>query len=179
MKFIVYKFEFSFLFILFIVKLSVSFLSLIHFSLTSLSRASFLSLSLSSSLPLSVSASEIDILLGSLTVSEDSTTFLCFFFLGYHSFLYNLVPYWSTTFYTFYDSKILYYIFNIVVCPLYSLVYFQVVLYYILTSIIYYSDINNNNHYGKKKRLSYLGYLLFKIEDQQELKVGRNLKNPK
>jgi hypothetical protein len=50
------------------------------FSLTSLSRASFLSLSLSSSLPLSVSASEIDILLGSLTVSEDSTTFLCFFF---------------------------------------------------------------------------------------------------
>ena len=32
--------------------------------------------------------------------------FLCFFFLGYHSFLYNLVPYWSTTFYTFYNIYI-------------------------------------------------------------------------
>ena len=62
--------------------------------------------------------------------------FLCFFFLGYHSFLYNLVPYWSNIFYNFYNNKILYYIFNMVVCPLYSLVYFQVVLYYILTVII-------------------------------------------
>jgi hypothetical protein len=43
-------------------------------SISSLSEASFLSL------PLSVSASEIDILLGSLTGSEDSTTIVCLFF---------------------------------------------------------------------------------------------------
>ena len=49
-------------------------------STSSLSEESLLLLSLSCSLPLSVSASEIEILLGSLTGSEDSTTFLCFFF---------------------------------------------------------------------------------------------------
>jgi hypothetical protein len=36
--------------------------------------------SLSEALPLSVSASEIETLLGSLPVSEDSATVLCFFF---------------------------------------------------------------------------------------------------
>jgi hypothetical protein len=36
--------------------------------------------SLSEALPLSVSASEIEILLGFLHVSEDSTTVLCFLF---------------------------------------------------------------------------------------------------
>ena len=96
--------------------------------------------------------------------------FLCFFFLGYHSFLYNLVPYWSTTFYTFYDNKILYYIFNIVVCPLYSLVYFQVVLYYILTSIIKpgsIQDLKRSIKFKKKinpyycyKQLPNLNYIL-------------------
>ena len=80
--------------------------------------------------------------------------FLCFFFLGYHSFLYNLVPYWSSIFYNFYDNKILYYIFKMVVCPLYSLVYFQVVLYYILTSIIKpgsIQDLKRSIKYKKKK----------------------------
>jgi hypothetical protein len=38
------------------------------------------STSLSEALPLSVSASEIETLLGSLPVSEDSATILCFFF---------------------------------------------------------------------------------------------------
>ena len=96
--------------------------------------------------------------------------FLCFFFLGYHSFLYNLVPYWSTTFYTFYNNKILYYIFNMVVCPLYSLVYFQVVLYYILTSIIKpgsVQDLKRSIKFKKKinpyycyKQLPNLNYIL-------------------
>jgi hypothetical protein len=36
--------------------------------------------SLSEALPLSVSASEIETLLGSLPISEDSATVLCFFF---------------------------------------------------------------------------------------------------
>ena len=44
---------------------------------------------------------------------------------------------------------------------------------YILTSIIYYSDSNNSD----KKQLSYLGYLIFKIDDQNELKIGRNQNN--
>jgi len=44
---------------------------------------------------------------------------------------------------------------------------------YILTSIIYYSDTNNSD----KKQLSYLGYLIFKIDEQNELKIGRNQNN--
>ena len=44
---------------------------------------------------------------------------------------------------------------------------------YILTSIIYYSENNNSN----KKQLSYLGYLIFKIDEQCELKIGRNQNN--
>lgn len=44
---------------------------------------------------------------------------------------------------------------------------------YILTSIIYYSENNNSD----KKQLSYLGYLIFKIDEQSELKIGRNQNN--
>lgn len=43
---------------------------------------------------------------------------------------------------------------------------------YILTSIIYYSDNNS-----EKKKLTYLGYLIFKIDEQNELKIGRNQNN--
>ena len=44
---------------------------------------------------------------------------------------------------------------------------------YILASIIYYTDINNS----EKKQLSILGYLIFKINDKSELKIGRNQNN--
>ena len=44
---------------------------------------------------------------------------------------------------------------------------------YILASIIYYTDVNNSD----KKQLSYLGYLIFKIDEQSELKIGRNQNN--
>lgn len=44
---------------------------------------------------------------------------------------------------------------------------------YILTSILYYSDNNNS----ERKKLSYLGYLIFKIDEQNELKIGRNQNN--
>ena len=72
------------------------------------------------------------IIIGPLFVNA----FLCFFFLGYHSFLNNLIPYWSSIFYYSYKTKIFYYLFYIIICPLYSLIYFQLVLYYILTAII-------------------------------------------
>ena len=44
---------------------------------------------------------------------------------------------------------------------------------YILASIIYYTDTNNS----EKKLLSILGYLIFKIDDKSELKIGRNQNN--
>ena len=44
---------------------------------------------------------------------------------------------------------------------------------YVIASIIYYTNINNSN----KKQLSYLGYLIFKIDEQNELKIGRNQNN--
>jgi hypothetical protein len=54
--------------------------SLVYFTfLVSFSGSSSTS-SLSKALPLSVSASEIKTLVGSLPVSEDSATMLCFFF---------------------------------------------------------------------------------------------------
>ena len=62
--------------------------------------------------------------------------FICFFFLGYHSFLYNLIPFWSSILYYSYRIKILYYIFYIIICPSYTIIYFQLVTYYILTAII-------------------------------------------
>ena len=62
--------------------------------------------------------------------------FLCFFYLVYHSFLDNLIPYWSSTFHDFYSHKIFYYLFYIIICPLYTILYFQMVLYYLLTAII-------------------------------------------
>ena len=62
--------------------------------------------------------------------------FMCFFCLGYHSFLKNLIPYWSSLFYYSYKTKIFYYIFYIIICPLYTHIYFQLVLYYLLTVII-------------------------------------------
>ena len=62
--------------------------------------------------------------------------FLCFFYLVYHSFLYNLIPFWSSYFYTNYSSPILYHLLYIIICPLYTLIYIQMVLYYILTAII-------------------------------------------
>ena len=46
-------------------------------------------------------------------------------------------------------------------------------MYYILASIIYYTDTNNS----EKKQLSILGYLIFKIDDKSELKIGRNQNN--
>ena len=53
---------------------------------------------------------------------------------------------------------------------------------YIQASIIYYTDnnhhMNNSNlDYENKKQLSYLGYLIFNIDEQTELKVGRNQNN--
>ena len=62
--------------------------------------------------------------------------FLCFFYLVYHSFLYNLIPFWSSYFYTNYSFPILYHLLYIIICPLYTLIYIQMVLYYILTAII-------------------------------------------
>ena len=44
---------------------------------------------------------------------------------------------------------------------------------YILASIIYYTKNNNS----EKKLLSILGYLIFKIDDKSELKIGRNQNN--
>ena len=62
--------------------------------------------------------------------------FMCFFFLGYHSFLYNLIPYWSSSLYYKNKTKIFYYIFYTIICPLYTQIYFLLLLYYILTVII-------------------------------------------
>ena len=44
---------------------------------------------------------------------------------------------------------------------------------YVLASIIYYTNLNNSD----KKQLTYLGYLIFKIDEQNELKIGRNQNN--
>jgi len=52
---------------------------------------------------------------------------------------------------------------------------------YIQASIIYYIENNNMNNsnleYENKKQLSYLGYLVFNIDEKSELKVGRNQNN--
>ena len=49
---------------------------------------------------------------------------------------------------------------------------------YIQASIIYYTDNNNNgNNDEDKKQLSYLGYIIFNIEEKNEMKVGRNQSN--
>ena len=49
---------------------------------------------------------------------------------------------------------------------------------YIQASIIYYTDNNNNvNNDKDKKQLSYLGYIIFNIEEKNEMKVGRNQSN--
>ena len=96
--------------------------------------------------------------------------FLCFFFLGYHSFLYNLIPYWSSIFYYSYKNKIFYYLFYTFVCPLYTLFYYQLVLYYILTVIIKpgsVEDLKKSIKFKKKinpyycyKQLPNLNYIL-------------------
>ena len=44
---------------------------------------------------------------------------------------------------------------------------------YILSSIIYYTDGNNSD----KKQLAILGYLIFNIDENSELKIGRNQNN--
>ena len=52
---------------------------------------------------------------------------------------------------------------------------------YIQASIIYYIEKNNhfssNFDFENNKQLSYLGYLIFNINDKSELKVGRNQNN--
>jgi hypothetical protein len=52
---------------------------------------------------------------------------------------------------------------------------------YVQASIIYYIDNNHLNNssleYENKKQLSYLGYLIFNIDEKAELKVGRNQNN--
>ena len=50
---------------------------------------------------------------------------------------------------------------------------------YIQASIIYYAENNNNGNNDKenKKQLSYLGYIIFNIEEKNEMKVGRNQSN--
>ena len=52
---------------------------------------------------------------------------------------------------------------------------------YVQTSIIYYTEnnhnLNINNDKENKKQLSYLGYLIFNIEENSEMKVGRNQNN--
>ena len=49
---------------------------------------------------------------------------------------------------------------------------------YIQASIIYYTENNNNGNNDKdKKQLSYLGYIIFNIEEKNEMKVGRNQSN--
>jgi hypothetical protein len=54
--------------------------SLVYFAFLASFSGSASTSSLSEALPGSVSASEIETLLGSLPISEDSTTVLCFFF---------------------------------------------------------------------------------------------------
>jgi hypothetical protein len=54
--------------------------SLVYFAFLASFSGSSSTSSLSEALPLSVSASEIETLLGSLPISEDSATILCFFF---------------------------------------------------------------------------------------------------
>ena len=52
---------------------------------------------------------------------------------------------------------------------------------YIQASIIYYTDNNNqinaNNNQENKKQLTYLGYIIFNIDEKTELKIGRNQNN--
>ena len=52
---------------------------------------------------------------------------------------------------------------------------------YVQASIIYYTEINHNANSNldleNNKKLSYLGYLIFNIDEQSELKVGRNQSN--
>ena len=51
---------------------------------------------------------------------------------------------------------------------------------YVQASIIYYTDnnhINSNLEHENNKQLSYLGYLIFNIDENSELKVGRNQNN--
>ena len=96
--------------------------------------------------------------------------FLCFFYLVYHSFLNNLIPYWSSTFSDFYPNKIYYYLFYLVICPIYTLLFFNVVLNYILTAIIKpgsIDDIKNSKKFRQKlnpyycyKKLPNLNYIL-------------------
>jgi palmitoyltransferase len=96
--------------------------------------------------------------------------FLCFFFLGYHSFIKNLIPYWSSVFYYSYKNKIFYYLFYIIVCPLYSLFYYQVVLNYVLTALIKpgsVADLKKSIKFKKKinpyycyKEIPNLNYIL-------------------
>ena len=50
---------------------------------------------------------------------------------------------------------------------------------YVQASIIYYTENNNNGNNDKenKKQLSYLGYIVFNIDEKSEMKVGRNQSN--
>ena len=81
--------------------------------------------------------------------------FICFFIIGYHSFLNNLIPYWSSNFYYSYECKIFYYLFLVVVCPLYTIFYFQLVLYYVLTVIVKPGSVEDLKKSTKfKKRIN-------------------------
>ena len=98
--------------------------------------------------------------------------FLCIFYLAYHSFLNNLIPYWSSRLYNYNSNKILYNFFYIIICPLYSLLYFQMVLNYILAVIIKpgsIEDLKKSKKFKKKlnpyfcyKKLPNLYYILRK-----------------
>ena len=96
--------------------------------------------------------------------------FLCFFYLVYHSFINNLIPYWSSSFSNFYSHKIYYYLFHIIICPLYTILFFHVVLYYILSAIIKpgsVEDLKKSNKFKNKlnpyfcyNKLPNLNYIL-------------------
>ena len=98
--------------------------------------------------------------------------FLCIFYLVYHSFLNNLIPFWSSRLYDTNSKNIFYNLFYIIICPLYSFLYFQMVLNYILTVIIKpgtIEDLKKSNKFKKKlnpyycyKKLPNLYYILRK-----------------
>ena len=110
--------------------------------------------------------------------------FMCFFFLGYHSFLYNLIHYWYSSLFYKNKTKIFYCIFYLIICPLYTQIYFLLILYYILTVIIkpgsvedlkkskkFKNKINPYYCYDKIPNLSYIlrmGNFNYSVEEKRK-----------
>ena len=99
-------------------------------------------------------------------------SFACFYFLIYHSFTNNIIPYWSNYFNYKNPNKIYYYIFYLIICPLYFIIYIQLVLNFFLVVIIKpgsISDLQKSKKFKKKlnpyysyKYLPNLHYILRK-----------------